>query len=191
MAFYWVLLSEYSDLDADRQCNLHVMIAWLSVSMLIGKSSKVQAIISVLRFLLKKKKKKEKNRKPGIMLKQTSCGLSVDRTGSIFYRYLRKKLRQNNSELFTSKISKVIESIVNVGRVFSVSSCGFGNSVCFACSFEVIGFPWALEMDNFQNEIFPFWNLVTFIDICASYAIPSLFNVISNALEATFNRVWI
>lgn len=63
------MLSEYSDLDADRQCNLHVMIAWLSVSMLIGKSSKVQAIISVLRFLLKKKKKKEKNRKPGIMLK--------------------------------------------------------------------------------------------------------------------------
>ena len=86
--------------------------------MLIGKSSKVQAIISVLRFLLKKKRKKEKNRKPGIMLKQTSCGLSVDRTGSIFYRYLRKELRQNNSELFTSKISKVIESIVNVGRVF-------------------------------------------------------------------------
>ena len=86
--------------------------------MLIGKSSKVQAIISVLRFLLKKKKKKEKNRKPDIMLKQTSCGLSVDRTGSIFYRYLRKELRQNNSELFTSKISKVIESIVNVGRVF-------------------------------------------------------------------------
>lgn len=39
---------------------------------------------------IKKKKKKEKNRKPGIMLKQTSCGLSVDRTGSIFYRYLRK-----------------------------------------------------------------------------------------------------
>ena len=117
------------------------MIAWLSVSMLIGKSSKVQAIISVLRFLLKKKKKKEKNRKPGIMLKQTSCGLSVDRTGSIFYRYLRKELRQNNSELFTSKISKVIESIVNVGRVFSVSSCSFGNSVCFAFSFEVFGFP--------------------------------------------------
>ena len=112
------------------------------------------------------------------MLKQTSCGLSVGRTGSIFYRYLRKELRQNNSELFTSKISKVIESIVNVGRVFSVSSCGFGNSICFAFSFEVFGFPWALEMDNFQNEIFPFWNLVTFIDICASYAIPSLFNVL-------------
>lgn len=90
---------------------------------------------------IKKKKKKEKNRKPGIMLKQTSCGLSVDRTGSIFYRYLRKELRQNNSELFTSKISKVIESIVNVGRVFSVSSYGFGNSVCFAFSFEVFGFP--------------------------------------------------
>lgn len=89
---------------------------------------------------IKKKKKKEKNRKSGIMLKQTSCGLSVGRTGSIFYRYLRKELRQNNSELFTSKISKVIESIVNVGRVFSVSSCGFGNSVCFAFSFEVFGF---------------------------------------------------
>ena len=91
-------------------------------------------------FIKKKKKKKEKNRKPGIMLKHTSCGLWVGRTGSNFYRYLRKELRQNNSELFTSKISKVIESIVNVGRGFSVSSCGFGNLVCFAFSFEVFGF---------------------------------------------------